>query len=488
MAETFELQGAGLSWDLRIDPQGIDKLEDALEVMAQGFMRLTDVLLQTVQAAGLLTDRLVALAGMPAATPARRDSGAESGGDSKPEPKSVAKPLAEVRALRDMAQAYGQESVANDAQAVMNSLSDIGRTADGIILQVSGVFFEKLKGPLEEFAKWFDTHGPLIGKRLAEVAGAALNMALVIAPVLGWIGSLFLDLDAATGGWSTRILIAVTAFRMLGGADLVNGLVALANAIGLVNAASGGLGNLGGMLSGVGLGGKVGRAGLAVGLGLEVARMLGVPDTDVAVGEQAVRDGEWFKAASYLPAGDLFSAIWGSWFGDDKPEAAAEGAAADPQQGAAPGSGALPGIEAASLPPGNDALLAAAQAPRLTSQQMLDNANRSAAQAGEQFRSMMQDLPDTRRDVVSADGGSASLRLPAFGEPMPQSLSAPWDGYRSGALELKLNVESPQVNLTATTTIYVEGSADPMATATAVAGQQDRVFADLTRNTQGAYL
>ena len=84
--------------------------------------------------------------------------------------------------------------------------------------------------------------------------------------------------------------------------------------------------------------------------------------------------------------------------------------------------------------------------------------------------------------------GSASLRLPAFGEPMPQSLSAPWDGYRSGALEVKLNVESPQVNLTATTNIYVEGSADPMATATAVAGQQDRVFAELTRNTQGAYL
>lgn len=487
MAETFELQGAGLSWDLKIDPQGLNKLEDALDVMAQGFMRLTEALFQTVQAAALLSDRLVALAGTPAAAPAQRVSG-----DGKPEPKSVAKPLAAAQAVRDMAQAYGQQSVADDAQAVVNSLSDIGRTADGIILQVSGVFLEKLKGPLEEFAKWFDTHGPLIAKRLSEVAGAALNMALVIAPVLGWIGSLFLDMDAATGGWSTRILIAVTAFRMLGGAELVNGLVALANAIGMVNAASGGLGNIGGILSGAGLGGKVGRAGLAVGVGLEIARALGVPDTDTGVGQQAVRDGEWFKAASYLPAGDFFSAVWGSWFGDDESKSAVQGAAGSPQQGAVPaGQGETPavsGVEAALLPPGNEALLAAAQAPRLTPQQILDNANRTAAQAGEQFRSMMKDLPEPRLDVGGVDGGSASLRLPAFGEPMPQSLSAPWDGYRSGALEVKLNVESPQVNLTATTNIYVEGSADPMATATAVAGQQDRVFADLTRNTQGAYL
>lgn len=221
--------------------------------------------------------------------------------------------------------------------------------------------------------------------------------------------------------------------------------------------------------------------------------MLGVPDTDVTIGQQAVRDGEWFKASGYLPAGDFFSAVWDHWFGDAPPEGPAQAAAADASPAAQNGTPVAPVLSAeleAYLPPGSEALLAAAKTPRMTSTQMLENANRVAAQAGEQFRSAVNGLPETRRDPASTEAGSVGLRLPTFGEPMPQVMSAPWEGYRSGApsrLDVQLNVESPQVNLNATTHIYVEGAADPMATATAVAAQQDRVFADLTRNTQGAY-
>ena len=117
---------------------------------------------------------------------------------------------------------------------------------------------------------------------------------------------------------------------------------------------------------------------------------------------------------------------------------------------------------------------------------MVEQADLAARAAGENFQRLLEGMPASSRGLLMASD-SASLRLPAFGEPIPQSLSAPWDGYRSGALEVRLNVESPQVNLNAPTHIYVEGAADPMATATAVAAQQDRVFADLTRNTQGAY-
>lgn len=498
MAETLELQEAGFPFG--IDENGLRKFEGALEVVAQGFMRLTASLLQTEQVVGLLADRLVQLAGAAALAPSAPAGGtAPAEAREKPEPKSVEKIQKNIQTLRDLAQVNGMEAVANDAQSVMESVRDIGRVIDNMVLQVSGVVFEKIKGPLEEFAQWFETHGPLIGKRLSEVAGAALDMALVMAPVLGWVGSLFLDLDAATGGLSTKVLVAITAFRMLGGPELINGLVALANAIGMVNAASNGLGNIGGFFPAGGLPGRAGLAGLAAGVGLEIARGLGVPDTDVQVGQQAVRDGEWFKAASYLPAGDFFGAVWDHWFGDDPPQSAQGGAGAaispagigtNPPAGDQVSGAAATGADGASAIDAGLAALAAEPA-RLTSAQMLDNADRAAFAAGQPFRALASNQSQAREGSAAPYTGSASVRLPAFGEPMLPMIAAPWDGYRSGApdaLELSLNVASPQVNLTATTNIHVEGSADPMATAVAVAGQQDRVFADLTRNTQGAYL
>lgn len=479
-----------------MDPQSLSKLEDTLLVMAQGFVRLTEALFQTVQAAGLLADRLATLAGMPAAAPTRGD-GEAGNGEGKPEPKSLAKPLAEVKTLRDLARAYGQEQVANDAQAVMNSLGDIGRTADGIILQVSGVFFEKLKGPLEEFAKWFDTHGPLIGKRLSEVAGAALDMALRIAPVLGWIGSLFLDLDDATGGWSTRILIAVAAFRMLGGAELVNGLVALANAIGLVNAASQGLGAAGGLggvlqflrqrkLLALGAAGAMTEAALSLTEWMQPA-IPGESEDD----RKARNSDQWLSTFPFPGLTMAQKLAVDMLMLSDTP-------AAPGSSGVKVGPSSFPDLKLprpnfdnaaespVELPAAADAVPGAV-APDAS--RMIERADLAARAAGESFQRLIDGMPASSRELILSSG-NVNLRLPNFGEPMPQVMSAPWEGYRSGAptrLDVQLNVESPQVNLNATTHIYLEGAADPMATATAVAAQQDRVFADLTRNTQGAY-
>lgn len=59
--------------------------------------------------------------------------------------------------------------------------------------------------------------------------------------------------------------------------------------------------------------------------------------------------------------------------------------------------------------------------------------------------------------------------------------------WRSGGAALAPPAAAAPVSVNATTTIYVNGSADPGATGAAVANQQSRVNADLTRNLQGSY-
>ena len=70
----------------------------------------------------------------------------------------------------------------------------------------------------------------------------------------------------------------------------------------------------------------------------------------------------------------------------------------------------------------------------------------------------------------------------------------PWRDYHSGfalgeagGAALAPPAAAAPVSVNATTTIYVNGSADPGATGAAVANQQSRVNADLTRNLQGSY-
>lgn len=81
------------------------------------------------------------------------------------------------------------------------------------------------------------------------------------------------------------------------------------------------------------------------------------------------------------------------------------------------------------------------------------------------------------------------------GSVLPPALDgtqvAPWRDYQPGFVTgAAAGVAAGQqsggpVSVNATTNVYVNGSIDPLATGQAVASQQDRVNADLTRNLQG---
>ncbi|WP_183004064.1 hypothetical protein [Achromobacter sp. UMC71] len=577
MANTSELQRAVVSLGFQIDAQSLQRLEDALNIMARGFERLNSSMTQTSQWVGQMAEKLEAVyfgaqrvgasaSNLRAFGGAVQDFGisaqsAESSlkslkqamedgraanflkdsgldvetvdkttgklrdtvqvmgdilaqahslapqdarrlaanlgiDDELMDPQRAAQLLQRYREIRQAAATTGLDTASADAHESMNSIREIGRTIDNISTKVAGVVLDKLKGPLKEFSQWFETSGPLIGERMAEVAKSILDMALAVAPVLGWVAGAIFELDAMTGGWSTRIGLAIAAFRLLGGAELVTGLLDLAKAIGAVNLASEGLvaaGGLSGLLRFLGrkklLG--VGAAGAMTGAALSLTEWM-LPDVPGETeADRTARNTDQWLSTFPLPTSTLAQKLaMDMMMLFYKPAAPGSG-------GVKVGPSSFPSLPRVPRPAFQDSTdsaensqLTPETAPGLDvpdSLRMVEKADQAARAAGERFQRLLDDMPaSSRGQLMSSD--SASLRLPAFGEPMPQSLSAPWDGYRSGALELKLNVESPQVNLTATTNIYVEGSADPMATATAVAGQQDRVFADLTRNTQGAYL
>ena len=88
------------------------------------------------------------------------------------------------------------------------------------------------------------------------------------------------------------------------------------------------------------------------------------------------------------------------------------------------------------------------------------------------------------------------MYLPGSGirpEAMDGARVEPWRDYRSGfstgetAGGVLGASAAASVSVNATTHIHVNGSADPGATGEAVANQQSRVNADLTRNLQGSY-
>ncbi|MFX5684554.1 hypothetical protein ABTE42_20725, partial [Acinetobacter baumannii] len=79
---------------------------------------------------------------------------------------------------------------------------------------------------------------PLIADRVASIALAIIDAAAAMGPPLAAIADIFVSLDKATDGWSTKILVAIAAFKVLGGFQLVAGIWKMVTALRAMGAAS----------------------------------------------------------------------------------------------------------------------------------------------------------------------------------------------------------------------------------------------------------
>ncbi|QYY30235.1 hypothetical protein K2O51_22960 [Cupriavidus pinatubonensis] len=163
-----------------------------------------------------------------------------------------------MQQYREMSRTNGLDKATEDAHEFMIALRDLGTTFENFAIRLEGALLRKIGPQLEKFRRWFDENSPAIADRVATIASAVLSAAAAMGPPLQWIADKFIELDKATDGWSTQLLLLVGVFKVLGGFQIIAGIwkmVAAVRALGAANAAAaaaGGAAGAGGAAAGAG--------------------------------------------------------------------------------------------------------------------------------------------------------------------------------------------------------------------------------------------
>lgn len=174
-----------------------------------------------------------------------------------------------MKQYREMSRNSGLDKAAEDSHRFMVQLRELGTTFENLAIKVEGALLRKIGPLLERFQRWFADHSDEIAERVADVAKAILAAVEVVGPPLRWLADMFVDLDKATDGWSTKIALLVGAFGALGGFKIVSGLwkmVAAVRALGLAStaaASAGAAATAGGTAAGAAAGAGAAAAGTA---------------------------------------------------------------------------------------------------------------------------------------------------------------------------------------------------------------------------------
>ncbi|MCA7953851.1 phage tail-type lysozyme domain-containing protein [Burkholderia seminalis] len=142
-----------------------------------------------------------------------------------------------MRQYRDMSKSTGLDKASDDAHRFMVQLRNLSTEFENLGIKVEGVLLHKIGPQLEQFATWMDEHGEQIADRVGDIASAFVSAAAAMGPPLKWMADKLVELDKATGGWSTRALALLGVLRFLGGGAVIGGIGSLATAVGAVGAA-----------------------------------------------------------------------------------------------------------------------------------------------------------------------------------------------------------------------------------------------------------
>lgn len=185
-----------------------------------------------------------------------------------------------LQQIRKESENNGMSRAAKDAHELMNSIRELGRTADNMFTLIQADLQQKVGPELKRFSAWFKDNAPEIAKRISDVAQVVLRMAETILPVLGAVIEKFVEWDKATNGWTTNILLAVAALKALGGFQILSGLGKLSAALrgvgGAAAAAQAGAAAGGAAAAGAGV-----AAGATIGTTALAAAAIGAP---IAIG------------------------------------------------------------------------------------------------------------------------------------------------------------------------------------------------------------
>jgi hypothetical protein len=222
--------------------------------------------------------------------------------------------MARLKEIRGQSAGNGFDKAQAGAHEFMVSLRELGRTGENVGIQVEAALQQKIGPQLKEFTNWAEQNAPMIADRIADVGQKIIDVAEEIKPALSWVVDELKDLDTSTGGLSTKILLGVGAFKLLGGFQLVRGVWQMVGAVRALGVASSTAG------AGMGLLGRAGVAGVAAWGGLEAAKALGLPDTDQDKGINDLKKDDWWHASFDLPAGQFLGSMWQRFTGHSNEE------------------------------------------------------------------------------------------------------------------------------------------------------------------------
>ena len=141
----------------------------------------------------------------------------------------------EVEKQRALLKDSGFDKAAEASHKFMIGLRELQTQLMIFAVEVQKALVEKLGMSMEQLNTWVRENMPIIAKRVADVLITVLNVAETLAPAIGWLIDKFMQMDKASDGWSTKLILLAGAFAMLGVPAIVAGIWALAGAFGALS-------------------------------------------------------------------------------------------------------------------------------------------------------------------------------------------------------------------------------------------------------------
>lgn len=195
----------------------------------------------------------------------------------------------------------GLDQATKDAHQFMESLRGIGLQFETLSVQVQAQLMHRLGPDLEQFSNWFEKNGPMIATRIVDVTEKLIQLAQDSGPYLQSIYEFFVKLDAATDGWSTKVIVLLGLMKALGLTSVVTGILNLAAAFvrlgsGITGASAAAAGASALSTLAVGLGAAVYSSSLNEGEDEEIRRIRrerGMPEQEEATPQLDAAANAW---------------------------------------------------------------------------------------------------------------------------------------------------------------------------------------------------
>jgi Phage tail lysozyme len=130
----------------------------------------------------------------------------------------------------------GFNKASDDAHTFMNSLRDVQTRVEGLGAKVQDALEVKLQGALTKLNAWIAAHGDEMADKFVTAVNRMMDVGLKLADVLLRIVGYLAQLDTATSGWSTMLLVLAGSGVLGNILKLASGFKELAGGVSLLGA------------------------------------------------------------------------------------------------------------------------------------------------------------------------------------------------------------------------------------------------------------